>query len=570
MWLIVAVLIFTRLQYAKWDTPTVTQTLTWDAFGYYMYLPAQFIYHDIGPLNWFSGILDKYHPTGNVYQIAALPNGNRVMKYPLGIALLYWPFFFLGHWAAGVFHFPQDGFSAPYQLAICLAAIFYAFLGLQALRRVLLQFYSDATTAITLICIGLATNYIQYAAVECGMTHVYLFTLYAWMLLLTIRWHQSPKMWTALGIGVVFGLTTVSRPTEAVMLFIPLLWNTQNQALRQEKFRLLFHTHQTHFFATILGAFMAIFPQMLYWKVVTGKWVYDVGSKFMFLNPHWQVLFGWEKGMFVYTPIMLFVGFSLFLMKGQPFKRAVLSYFLLNLWIVLAWADWRYGASYATRALVQSYPVLALPFGILISRLKETIFKWPAAVLGLFYLSVNLLQIYQYNATILHYNDNNKAYYRAIYLNPSPTPLDMSLLDTSERLGDTSACVRTHVCTLDTLIAIQSEHLPKTLLFDEKIPRFKGFKPEKGAWLRITAQIYVREDALNAWLNTALEQGERHKQTRIRLHNGITKPFDWNTIQYDFQIPPGWNEARVLVFAESKNSAEIQIRKLQIDRFDPE
>jgi len=39
--LILAVLVFTRLQYAKWDTATVTNTLSGDALGYYMYLPAQ-------------------------------------------------------------------------------------------------------------------------------------------------------------------------------------------------------------------------------------------------------------------------------------------------------------------------------------------------------------------------------------------------------------------------------------------------------------------------------------------------------------------------------------------------
>jgi len=36
-------LAFIRLSYLHGDTPTVSASLTWDAMGYYMYLPGQFI-----------------------------------------------------------------------------------------------------------------------------------------------------------------------------------------------------------------------------------------------------------------------------------------------------------------------------------------------------------------------------------------------------------------------------------------------------------------------------------------------------------------------------------------------
>jgi hypothetical protein len=562
--LVVFALAFTRFQYTKWETPTVTSTLTWDAFGYYMYLPAQFIYHDITGMKWVSDIQEKYHPTGTMYQISVLKNGNSVIKYPIGLALLYWPFFFLGHWVAGWLHYAQDGFSAPYQLAICIAALFYAALGFWALRKVLLHFFSDTIAAITLLMIGLSTNYIQYAAVESGMTHVYLFTMYAFMLLLTIRWHEKPQLLTALGIGLAFGVTTIARPTEAVIMFIPLLWSTQNKVVRQQKWKLLFYTHRTHFFATIVGAFMGIFPQMAYWKIVSGKWVYDVGSKWMFLNPNWQVLFGWEKGWFVYTPVVFFMVAGMFLMQGKVYKRAALTYLLLNVWIVIAWADWRYGASYSSRALVQSYPVLALAFALVVERISISKLKWPAIIFGAYLLIVNLFQIYQYNQTILHYNDNNRAYYAAIYLNPHPDPLDMSLLDTREMIRDTNAFKQTRLMLVDTLVTIHAKDHPKQLLLQQPVNQILNTKPGKTAWLCITAQVKSEYGAFNSHLTTLIQTDEGRKQTNCRLENGICERKAWNTIAYYFKVPAEYNRGLLSIFAETSAEDLIEVRNLKV------
>jgi hypothetical protein len=80
--------------------------------------------------------------------------------------------------------------------------------------------------------------------------------------------------------------------------------------------------------------------------------------------------------------------------------------------------------------------VLALPFAALIDRVRASRWRWPALTLALFLLGVNLFQIRQYNLTVLHYDDMNRAYYRAIYLNPEPTPLDFSLLDVTDMPED--------------------------------------------------------------------------------------------------------------------------------------
>ena len=138
-----------------------------------MYLPGSFIYHDLKELKWYHKIDSAYHPTGNFYQAGRYKNGNYVFKYLSGTAIVYSPFFFIAHYLTSYFGYPQDGFSFPYQLAICIASLLYTFLALLVLRRVLLYYFEDNVVAITILLVGLATNLPEYAAVDClSLIHI--------------------------------------------------------------------------------------------------------------------------------------------------------------------------------------------------------------------------------------------------------------------------------------------------------------------------------------------------------------------------------------------------------------
>lgn len=427
--LVSAVLLWTRVQYSElagWSPIKATQ---WDALGYYQYLPAVFIHGDLDRQDWLAGVDSTYHVIGTVglYQVMDLPNGNRATKYLCGIAEMQAPFFLFGHWAAGVLHVPQDGFSRPYQWAIALSTLFYCILSLFLLRVVLKRYFKDATVAVVIVLSVLATNAVQYISVDNAQTHGYLFAVYVLVLWATVRWHERPRIRTAVLIGACIGLATVARPTEAIMLFVPLLWNTGTSAEAAAKWALV-RKHWAHVPWAIGAAFVMVLPQLIYWKEVTGSWVFDVGSKWDFLMPHLRVLFGGEKGWFIYTPITLFFILGLFHMRQRPWRWSVLVYTLLNLWIITAWHDWHYGGSYSARALVQSYPVLALPFAALIERVGDTRWRLPFFALCAYLLAVNLFQVKQYNNTVLHYDRMNFTYYRAIYLNPNVTEEDRKLM----------------------------------------------------------------------------------------------------------------------------------------------
>ena len=170
--------------YPKWNKQGVEATISWDVSGYYWYLPAIFIYKDVKKLSFKDSIIAKYAPTGTELQQAMpLDNGNYVMKYSSGMAVMYLPFFVVAHVLAVPLGYPADGFSYPYQLAIQFGGLLVSLLGLWLLRRLLLLYYADRVVAITLFLIACGTNYLNYAAVDSGMSHTWLFTIYVSLLL---------------------------------------------------------------------------------------------------------------------------------------------------------------------------------------------------------------------------------------------------------------------------------------------------------------------------------------------------------------------------------------------------
>lgn len=523
---------------------------TWDAFGYYMYLPSILIYDDYKELKWVQGIDDKYHLTGgHLYQAGKAPNDNYVYKYFGGVALMQLPFFTAAHLMAPSLGYPQDGFSSPYQYAIALAALFYAFLGIFVLRHVLKNYYDDTTTAITILLLCLGTNFMQYASADSAQSHIYIFPLYALVLYTTIKWHERPTVLMAAATGYIIGLATICRPTEAVMLFIPLLWNTWNKVAAKEKWQTV-KKHKSHIAAIALAGILGILPQLLYWKSATGQWIFDVGSAWDFLTPHFQVLFGWEKGWFVYTPVTIFFIVGLFFIKKYPFSKSVLWFCVLNIYIIIAWRDWHYGGSYSTRALVQSYPVFALAFGAFVQHLQHKKWRWVFYVAGVYLIALNLFQLEQYANTILHFKDMNRQYYGAIYLDNNPTPLDMSLLDNDEVLCDVNDYQQTILTKKDRDIVFKLAAGEKGTLFNDSLPAYVGTE----AWVTLTTDVNVYDGFWQGYLNIALQKGDSVKKARARLANPISQNRQWNNYELHISIPQYFKNGKVDVYIEADNA----------------
>jgi hypothetical protein len=137
-------------------------TIAWDFFGYYLYLPLTFIYQDLllKDIGIVRDIVETYANTSTLYQVYITPEGGWVIKYTMGIAIINAPFFLIGHVIALLSEHAADGFSTPYQYSVWIGAMFITVVGILTLRKVLLHFFSDTITAITLCLLVLGTNYL--------------------------------------------------------------------------------------------------------------------------------------------------------------------------------------------------------------------------------------------------------------------------------------------------------------------------------------------------------------------------------------------------------------------------
>ena len=314
------------------------------------------------------------------------------------------------------------------------------------------------------------------------------------------------------------------------------------------------------YWAAIFG-FIGVLPQLIYWHHATGSFVYDVGSAWDFLKPHFRVLFGFEKGWFVYTPVTICFIAGMFYIKNMPFKKAVIWFCLLNIYIVIAWRDWRYGGSYSTRALVQSYPVFALPFTAFISMvLNKKLLKFSIIPVAAYLIFVNLFQIKQYFNTVLHYNDMNMKYYSKIYLKKVPSPIETSLFDTKEWLNNENRYKSNSIIDTNCNQTVVVDNGGETVLY--KINNIDT--GNKKGWLKVEATFEPNSPYKGNYLTVKLTKNDSVKTTKVRMWAAKT---DYHTTATYVKVPPYFNKGKAIVAVKSGYGFKGVLKKLRLNSF---
>lgn len=598
---LVLLLVQVRVWAPYFDTHNVTAVLTWDAMGHYLYLPAHFIYHDLSRLAFVPDIMREYSPTGSFYQAFPAPDGPAgamVMKYPIGLAVLNTPFFWLGHWAAGHWNHPQDGFSAPYQIAIAFGSLLYSLLALSLLRRVLLRYVSDTVVALVLALLVLGTNYVQYSAIDGAMAHNYGFTLYAVLLWLTVQWHARPRRWLAAAIGLTLGLMVIVRPSDMVGALLPVLWGVTSGTAAREKLALL-RARWGDAALLLACGLLGVLPQLLYWKWASGHFfVYSYEKQgFSFLHPHtWDVLFSFRKGWLIYTPLMVLplIGLVVLWRRNRAVAVPALAYFLVNLWVVSAWDIWWYGGSLGQRALVQSYAVLALPLAYLLAWLGEEQPRralWRgAAVLGSVALvNFNLVQHWQYMNGIVDGENMNRRYFAAVFDNVHPTQDQLNLFDTThKRPGSLKDCslVSLGKRTMDDQPAAPEKGITADAGYNSRqsyrndaarpysptiVVRLGDAGLGAGQWVRGSVMVNSEYGAWGQKLVVSLErQGKTVQWENARLQNALSISHRWTPVWLDVPLPDDAQPDDVLkVFVLNEGGAPCYLDDIEAAALKP-
>lgn len=416
---------FLGIVYLRFYFP-IRNIISWDVFGYYLYLPAVFIHHDLAlkDLGWVYHLIDQYHNTSTFYQAFPGPEGSVVLKYSCGMALMYSPFFFAAHILAPYLGYAADGLSMPYQYSMVIGGLIYSLIGMLLLRRLLLKFFGDALTAFILLLVIVGSNYYEMAYEGGLLTHNILFALYPLLLLYTMKWYNKPAKGTAFILGLIIGLITLIRPTDGLIIIIPLLWGiVDKESLKQRKQLLKSQYVSLIFFA--LGILIMGLPQIIYWKAVAGSFIYysyiNPGEGFDFLYPHTlKFLFSFRKGWLVYTPLMFFAlaGLVIIWRKKKEMFWPLLAFLVIYIYVVSSWSCWYYAGSYGSRPMVQVYPLLAVPMGFMFQRVRVMKVKRSMIVysVAMYLLMLNIFQMWQYSfGWVLDPSRMTAAYYFKVF-----------------------------------------------------------------------------------------------------------------------------------------------------------
>lgn len=379
-----------------------------DGIGYYLYLPAAFIHHDL-TMEWTQP-LQKANPTyesplphqpADWYGLATFRKGAYIDRYPIGLAILWLPFFIAAHIMATLTGHPATGFTNWYQAAIGFAGAFYASLGCVMMYKLLRRYFSVKVSYFTVLTLLLGTNMLEYATQDSSFTHVYSLFLIATILYLTPTWYKNMTYRTSILLAVLLALNVLVRSTDVLILLVIFLWNVTNLTQLRQRIAILWQ--QRIKLALMAGIGLIVcFPQLLYWHYITGKWLFyaygDAGFTNILHPQIFNILFSTDRGLFFWAPVLLLSLIGLVLLRRHLKEWSIPIYVFLPvwLWLMASWESWQFGESYGHRAFIDIFPLLALALATVYSRAKSPIAKNTLVIIAGLCIFANLFLTYQF------------------------------------------------------------------------------------------------------------------------------------------------------------------------------
>ncbi|HHG84183.1 MAG TPA: hypothetical protein ENJ82_05475, partial [Bacteroidetes bacterium] len=363
-----------------------------DGEGYYMYLPAVFIYGD-----WHR--FSKETGDGLPMLMCCSLSKEKVVqtRYTYGISVLQSPFFLVAHAYATTFlgkgtsppagydvveqhplHQQMNhrrwtelrgqatGFSDVYARSILISGMFYLCLGLWLMKETLKRWFSIPVSLLTTVTIFFATNLFYYATQESSMSHVYSFFLFAAFLFLLPRFLQRSSGKTNLLIGLVLALILLIRPSNLIMVLLFFGFEVYSWAALKARTGQLLRRYKDILLMVFL-VILVVIPQLWFWKQTFGTWLTYSYGKEGFSN--WnrpeilKVLFSYQNGLFLYTPVMLLamVGVVMAWRKKAMSAPVILAVFAFATYTFASWWAWWFGGAFGHRCYVEYYALLAWP-----------------------------------------------------------------------------------------------------------------------------------------------------------------------------------------------------------------
>ncbi len=578
----IAILLSWSFYIHKWTyTAGGFALFSWDAGGYYSYLPAFFyddlyapekVGHEIRDRQLMGGMLPyHYHPE----------TGRAVMRYPIGTAIAFSPGFLVAHVLAA----ERDGFGETYTFCIALWGLLIAIAGLLLLFRLLCRYFSATPSAVLLLSYVFATNYLHFASVELLHPHSLLFTLYALLMYMADDYYRSPRPrpWLLWAMGLLSGFMAIIRPTDALSILVPLFWGAHSARIFWQRIR-YWLAHPSLLLLLAGGVVLTVSIQMIYWQLCTGHWIYNSYREqlgFSFLHPHtWDYLFSYRKGWWMYTPFMILAVPGLWMtLRLRKYHAFVITiYTILMIYMLSSWDVWWYGGSFSQRSIVQSYALLAFPVGYIIERaFAKKAFRILFWLLLLFlgYTNINLHWLAsksQYYET----DDMNRGYFwKTIWTWDRDLSyrrfLDLEYEMPEEKLAELRLLAQQDFENwkgADTL-NFRIGHASYSAARDSgEVLVCAAELPANTSWVHAEAYVYLEEVQWNPWAMFEMHLMQKEKQYTnaqvLRPQRFIRETGSWQKVSWDLKIDRNMKADIKVTFRNIDASKNILVDDLRL------
>ena len=387
------------------DGRAYESTISGDGEGYYAYLIAAFVQHDLD----LPRIKDHLFSTSG---------DDRVIKFTCGTALLQAPFFLAAHLIAAFSHWPADGLSPPYTIAIGTGALAYMLLGMWYLRRLLLSFeLGDGPVAFALCVLLFGTGLLYYAVLAPSMSHVYSFSMVACTLYAARRAWLAPAPYTLLRTAFFLALVVLIRPTNLFIgLALPVV--TIGGTRTRIKWLRTFGPGGWLAMGTLFVAMLGLQPVL--WYLQCGHFFVRPYSTegFLWDRPMlWSVLFGARKGLFFYWPLLMLAipGAVMVFLRSKISGTALVIALLSIIYVTGCWWNWYYGWAYGMRPLIDVLPLFGIPIGFFANSLWSSA-RWSLLLGSVPFMALQLFQTRQYTLGIIDPENMDREKYAHIFL----------------------------------------------------------------------------------------------------------------------------------------------------------
>lgn len=582
------------------------RALDGDVLGYYMYLPSTFIYHNNKSLEKLPAdrqIDPHLIICAQLMRANKTPLGYTQDQYTIGVAIMEAPFFLIAHGWEKASGLMANGYSTTYTNLITFGAVFYAILGLIIVYKILKKYFSETQALFSVLAIFYGTNFFWFTLFQAGMSHVPLFFLYALLIYVTILLHEKPRIVLFVIAGFCSGMITLIRPVDIICLLIPLLYNVYNK----ETFRRKIHFVTGNIGKILLAAcvfFAVLIPQVVYWKIMTGQYVYySYGAQtFNWLHPKIvEGLFFAHNGWLPYSPVMIFSLLGLILYKKLRTWNWCIWFILpLYIYIIYSWYCYNYINGYGSRPMIHLYPLLSLPLAAFIqwASQRKMFLKITFAALCLFLISVNVSYSLQQGKWLFFSDESNMVYNLQVLFRTQLRYNDLVTYDLAETQPDTNKLVKIGTLACENYEDSVSDRYVKDTMYgskyvyymaDEEFPKksillFYDKNTFQGAtWVKCSGKFmypYPPDDAKHILVFDIQDTHWRGCQieNKIDILDGSCPPENiklnhyrvnkWGYVSFFTKIPKNIEKGKAIkLFVASGHKRDIYIDDLCIELY---